>query len=130
MTTLHTHSGVVLYYVAASREFLTSSSIHNPVDVHVDLVFEIEIFWFCAGLSFDYRISISLMPYRAASISDLGHGPFTPPTRPQLTLDGDTAQERLAAAPGDRLSPRRAEGVVAFVNNGVAQRARERGNEK
>ena len=60
-----------------------------------------------------------------ASISgsfDIGHGPFTPPTRPLLTPDA--AQERLAAAPGDRPSPRRAEGVVAFVNtmlNGVAQ---------
>ena len=60
-----------------------------------------------------------------ASISgsfDIGHGPFTPPTRSLLTPDA--AQERLAAAPDDRPSPRRAEGVVAFVNtmlNRVAQ---------
>ena len=69
MTTLHTHSGVVLYYVAASREFLTSSSIHNPVDVHVDLVFEIEIFWFCAGL--ELRLSYIDIAYALSGSFDI-----------------------------------------------------------
>ena len=74
------------------------------------------------------RVTRATQSTVSASISggfDFGHGAFTAPARPLLTVVA--AQNRLAAAPGRLDSHRHAACVVTFVNTmllGAARRCK------